>query len=527
MSTVQQEHQRAIAAINRRDYATAHQHCLNILKQQPQHADSYFLLGIMHSETGQFSKAAELIKRAISFKADSEYYAYLAKCYALLGNAAAVLETVQHIPFEKISVPLTLDTIGVALSLIGMHDQALAYFRKALASNKPIPSFYYNYAVSCKFSGDFEQARWGFKQAIKLYPQYHQAHFALSELGTAATDGEHESQLKALLAETASGSDGKLHLSHALAKILERKKQYGDAFKVLQEAKSEKRQQMQYSFDEDMQLFNFIAAQQQALARQAKAGCNSKRPIFVLGMPRSGTTLVERILTCHTDVCSGGELQDFGVAVKELAATSSRRMLDPQTLAAAQHLDFKQLGERYIQLTANVGIDAPHFVDKLPFNFFYIHLIRQALPEAKIICLLRNPMDTCIGNYRQLFSISNPYYRYAYDLQSTGLFYEQFWCLAHRWQQLDNDNFLLLNYEKLVSDPENQIKQLVAFCDLDGQQQCLYAEKNQAPVSTASKVQVREPINTRAIGLWQRYKPHTDELENYLWQKGFEIAAGV
>lgn len=527
MSTVQQEHQRAIAAVNRRDYATAHQHCLNILKQQPQHADSYFLLGIMHSETGQFSKATELIKRAISFKADIEYYAYLAKCYALLGDSAAVLATVQHTPFEKISVPLTLDTIGVALSLIGVHEQALAYFKKALDSNKPVPSFYYNYAVSCKFSGDFEQARWGFQQAIKLHPQYHQAHFALAELGTVDTDAEHEAQLKSLLPEASPGTDGKLHLSHALAKILERKKQYSDAFTVLREAKSEKRQQMQYSFDEDLQLFDFIALQQKKLAKKQKTGCSSKRPIFVLGMPRSGTTLVERILTCHTDVSSGGELQDFGVAVKELAATPSRRMLDQETLAAAERIDFKKLGERYIQLTANIGADAPHFVDKLPFNFFYIHLIRQALPEAKIICLLRNPMDTCIGNYRQLFSISNPYYRYAYDLQSTGLFYEQFWYLAHRWQQLDSDNFLLLNYEQLVSDPENQIKQLIAFCDLDWQQQCLYAEKNQAPVSTASKVQVREPINTRSIGQWQRYKPHTDELESYLRQKGFEIITGL
>jgi hypothetical protein len=176
-----------------------------------------------------------------------------------------------------------------------------------------------------------------------------------------------------------------------------------------------------------------------------------------------------------------------------------------------------------MQRTEAVRGSYKHFVDKLPFNFFYIGLIRRALPNAKIVCLLRNPMDTCIGNYRQLFGYNNPHTNYAYDLMNTARFYQHFYTLAQQWQQAKTDSFYLLNYEKLVAEPEQQIKDLIGFCGLDWQPQCLHAENNTAPVSTASKVQVREPINSRSIGRWKKFKPYTDELEAFFHKQGIAI----
>ena len=287
----------------------------------------------------------------------------------------------------------------------------------------------------------------------------------------------------------------------------------------LQQAKQNKLRTLNYEVEDDLALFS-AALEHSAEPADASAGCQSHEPIFILGMPRSGTTLVERILSSHTDVLSAGELQDFGVAVKELTATPSAKVLDIATLRAAQHLDFNALGERYLQRSRVVTGHKPRFIDKLPFNFFYIDLIRRALPNAKIICMLRNPMDTCLGNYRALFSLGSPYYRYAFDLGNTAGFYAGFHQLALAWQQQHLPNFRLQRYEDLVREPEQQIRQLLQFRQLGWQDACLRSEQNQAPVSTASKVQVREAINTKSVGRWQKYQPLLEPLRQQLLAQG-------
>jgi len=237
-------------------------------------------------------------------------------------------------------------------------------------------------------------------------------------------------------------------------------------------------------------------------------------------MPRSGTTLVERIISSHDSVTSAGELQDFGMSIKELTQTKSNKVLDIETITAAYDLDFEALGKTYLNRTRTITGDAPHFIDKLPFNFFYVDLIKRALPNAKIICLLRNPMDTCIGNYRQLFTINNPYYGYSLNLKTTAQFYSEFHQLAHHWQSQENSNFMLLNYEDLVAEPIQQIKKIIKFCDLPWQESCLNFHTNKAPVSTASKVQVREPINNKALGRWKKYQSNTLQAQSILIEQG-------
>ncbi|MFT4938919.1 MAG: tetratricopeptide (TPR) repeat protein [Paraglaciecola sp.] len=518
-----QLHQRAQRAINVRDFVKAHAYCVELIKRQADHADAYFLLGIINAELGQFKKAIQLIEKAISLDSQLEYFAHLARCHSIVGNMSAALDAIKCAPSEKIDRPLTLDTAGVALSRIGMHKQALIYFEKALILEQANPSFYYNYAVSSKFDGEFAQAREAFERAIALKPDYHQAHFALSDLGGVNKDMNHVERLQGLF-KTSLSPDPALHIGHALAKEYEALGEHHKAFKTLAEVKREKLSSINYNFSQDKALFDCIR-EGRLHSPPTQVGFEDDKPIFVIGMPRSGTTLVERIISSHSDVTSCGELQDFGVAVKELTATPSQKVLDIETLQAAEGLDFKALGQRYIERTQAVSGNARHFVDKLPFNFFYVSLIRRALPNAKIICLLRNPMDTCVGNFRQLFSINSPYFSYAYNLMNIGYFYQEFYRLAHYWKDINEDNFKLLNYEQLVAEPENEIRALTDFCGLDWQEQCLHAEQNKAPVSTASKVQVREPINAKSIGRWKQFKPFTDELEDYFESQNILIPA--
>lgn len=511
MNTISQLHHLAQQAINSQDFIKGHRYCLEIIQQNPQHADSYFLLAMINVELGQINKAIQLILKALDYGSSDEYFAHLCKCYALQGKMTEALDCAAKVSVEQITNPLTLDTLGVALSRVGAHQKALVCFEKAITLNASNPRFFYNYAVSSKFAGLFVLARQAFEQAISLKHDYYQAHFALSDLGEISQSSNHIVRLEQIDSQTTS-PDAALHIGHALAKEYEALGRYEQAFTTLKKVKSHKLNSIQYQFSQDAALF---AASLQLPPNKSAAlsGCQDNAPIFVMGMPRSGTTLVERILSNHSHVDSCGELQDFGVAVKELANTPSAKVLDVQTLEVAQQLDMFALGQRYIDRTKAVRGLAERFVDKLPFNFFYIGLIRQALPHAKIIMVQRNPMDTCVGNFRQLFSINSPYYAYAYDLLNIGRFYAEFYRLGQFWQAQQTDNFLLLSYEQLVQQPEQQIKKLLQFCQLDWQAQCLHVETNQAPVSTASKVQVREPINASSIGRWRKFGDATLTLQ--------------
>lgn len=520
MSTINQLHQQAQNAINRGEYPEAHAICVQIVNQDPTHADAYFLLGIINSEVGQIHKAIKLMEKAISLAPQPEYNAYLAKCLSLTGDMAKALAAIDNAPIERIKTANVLDTLGVALSRVGHHERAIHYFEKALNLQSNNPNYFYNFGVSCKFAGHFDAAQQAFETAIRLKPDYYAAHFALSDLGKASIQQNNIARLNRLI-EQKPDSEGGLLLGHALAKEYEALGDYSSAFEGLNQAKKNRLVDRKYNFADDQALFDIIArtSKPQSSSQNLNTGCQNNRPIFIVGMPRSGTTLVERIVSNHTDVVSGGELQDFGVALKELTQTPSAKVLDTETLTAAMHIDFQKLGDRYIERTNIVGPNAPHFVDKLPFNFYYVHLIRRALPNAKIICMSRNPMDTCVGNFRQLFTINSPYYAYSFDLLTIGYFYREFYKLATHWQQIEDENIMVLNYEELVSNPTIQIPRLIDFCGLSWQDQCMHAERNTAPVSTASKVQVREPINTSSIGRWKRYKPNTKALENYFTQQ--------
>lgn len=497
-------------AINRRDFVAAHRACVTVIQQFGDDAKAYFLLGVIHIELMQIQKAIQLLDKSNRLSPEPQTYVYLAKCYSLLGDMVSAVTAAGQAPVKMLSRALDMDTVGVALSRVGLHEKALAYFEQALVLTPDNPQFHYNYAVSSKFSGLFELARSHFEKAIQLAPLFYQAHFALSDLGGVNAEKNHIARLLSAREATSNQVDAQLHLGHALAKEYEALNDYDAAFAALSKAKALKQPEVAGFEQYSQAMFDYLMQRQ----RNPQSGGNaSQQPVFVLGMPRSGTTLVERIISNHSDVASGGELQDFGVAVKMLAQTASKQVLDLETLQQAENIDMKVLGDTYLARTSFLLQGKKKLVDKLPFNFFYVDLIRRALPNAKIVCLLRDPMDTCIGNFRQLFSINSPYYAYAYDLMAIGRFYQRFFALVQYWQQQHPDAVRLQSYEALVQNPTEQIPEMLNFCGLDMQPQCLHAEQNKAPVSTASKVQVREAINTRSIGRWRQYERHTKDLQ--------------
>jgi len=231
----------------------------------------------------------------------------------------------------------------------------------------------------------------------------------------------------------------------------------------------------------------------------------------VVGMPRTGTTLVDRILSSHSAVASAGELTDFTLVMKRLVRTPSPYVLDAATLDAAAAIDPAAIGEAYVRsVRETLGLTG-RFVDKMPLNIFVAAHILRALPEARVICLRRHPADTVLANYRQLFSTQFSYYAYAFGLRETAGYYVKFDRLVRQLEaRLPPDRFRVVNYEDIVTDFERAVRSLLDFCGLPFEQACLDFHENAGPVATASAAQVRQPLYTSALARWKRYRPALD-----------------
>lgn len=509
-------HQQAQQALNQGLYQQAHQKLIAILQQDKYFSDAYFLLAMIASAHHNFLNAIELIKQANKLAPNNaEYLSQLAKHYALENNH------VQAVYFAELTAQLasksslTLDTLGVAYSKIGLHKKAVIFFQQAVAINDKNPNYFFNLGAALKFVGDFDGAKKAYEKTIAMAPNYYKAHAALTGLGGISATSNHIPLLEQLFSQTQHADDS-LYIGHALAREYESLKDFDKAFFYLDMAKKCKLKQFNYHLDEDKALFSSIESHFKNVDRSKVQGFDTDEPIFVVGMPRSGTTLVERIISQHSEVTSAGELQHFGLLLKKMAKTTSKRVIDAETIAATENINFAKLGEDYIESTRAITGKTAKFVDKMPLNVLYVGFILKALPKAKIVCLDRNPLDTIVSNFRQLFAVNQSYYSYSYDLESTTEFYLLFKQLTALWLALFPENFYFINYEKLVNDPVNEAKQLIEFCNLSWQEQCVDIDQNSAPVATASAMQVRRPINNSSVGNWKKYDAYLDGVKAIL-----------
>jgi tetratricopeptide (TPR) repeat protein len=513
----------AAAALQQRNWRRADTLTSQLLPLAPDRAEVHYFAGIAALETQRLAQALQHFRRATQLDPiQPEFAALLAKALStarLSQEARAAADRALALSPRN---PMTLTVLGSVYAQNQAHAQAVSAFRSAvaLAPSQALPHF--NLATALLAMGGVNEAEREIEACLALEPTFWRAHLTLAHLRRQTLADHHVARLQSLLLQGRGDNTAQVCLNLALAKEYEDLGDYPTAFEHLLLGKAASRKGVDYSHQQDAALFS--ALERTFPKPQApQPGNPSAEPIFVFGMPRTGTTLVERILSSHPDVESAGELQNFGVSLMQAWGNRAPLWLDPDTAAHAHTLDWCKVGTDYISSTRPATGQTAHFVDKLPHNFLYAGFIARALPNARMICLRRNPMDACLSSFRQLFAEKLPYYNYSFDLLDTGRYYILFDHLMAHWQRVFPGRILEISYETIVEEQESATRQLLRHCGLPWNDACLHFEQNEAPVATASSLQVREPIYRSAAGRWKKYEPQLATLRRLLADADIDV----
>jgi hypothetical protein len=302
----------------------------------------------------------------------------------------------------------------------------------------------------------------------------------------------------------------KMHLAFGLGKAYEDLGDHEKSMDFILQATRLKRVSIDYSVSEEVELFSNIKATFSSDFFSAREGTGNQdhTPIFILGMPRSGTSLVEQILASHPDVFGAGELNDLSVLTQNISSAESPSNF-PAGIIDLDSGALDDLGKRYVERIRKHSVTSKYISDKMPQNFLYIGLIRVILPNAKIINCTRDPMDNCLSLFKNYFNTAQ---YYSYDLTELGQYYNLYLNLMQHWRDTLAGFVYDLSYEQLVTDQENQSRQLLDYCHLPWDDACLDFHKTRRIVKTASNAQVRRPIYKDSVQLWKRYEKQLEPL---------------
>jgi tetratricopeptide (TPR) repeat protein len=414
--------------------------------------------------------------------------------------------------------------IGKFYSKCGDPVSACRLYQQARAGGDSNPGLLYDLATAQFFTGDVAGAEKNLAAFLVHAPRTGYALYLRSIMRKQTEESNHVAELQSRLAAGFPNVIGRAECLFALAKELEDLGQADESFSMLAEATALKHQTLTHDVSSECTSMDAIRATYTSEVMQAEMpGHDEEGAIFIVGMPRTGTTLVERMLGRHSAVKSAGELLDFG----NILAAAVRKALEVnpgKTMAEASLLiDFAELGREYMRSARQAAFGSPMFIDKMPINFMYCGLIKKALPNARIIHLVRDPMDSCYAVYKTLF---NQAYLFSYDFAELAAYYSSYHRLMRHWRTVMPGAILDVQYEELVADTEAQARRMLAWCGLDWQAAVLRPSDNKMPATTASAAQVREPIYTSSVQNWRRYESHLAPLKAHLMAAGIVDAKG-
>lgn len=475
-----------------------------VLKVAPQVAEAHFMLGVTAQMRGEHLAAVQAFDAAISVRPGfGQAMAQKARSLESLDRreeAVKLAEAADPLAPD----PYSQDTIGVVMTRAGLHAKAAEHYGRAARSGAA-PGYIYNHAATLQFLGRFDEAREQYRKVLARDPQHGPSWAGLVQITKQTKDQNEIARLSMIASRSEADAQAMYVLGHALAKAYDDIGDYAHAVEWLEKAKL----RLRGRFDAGAETATFAAAERSIAAKAA--GFAEARPIFVVGMPRTGTTLVERILSSHSEVESAGELSDFPDALKAVTGVKVDRMISGALIDAGMTADLARVGRDYAARVKGTMGFGGRFVDKLPMNALLAPLILQALPEARVVMLRRHPADVVVSSYRQDFAQAGRMLDYTLSLEATAEHVVRFDHMAKVFAgALPKDRYCEVQYEDVVGDLEGQVRRLLDFCGLGFEDACVRFEENASPVATASAAQVRQKIYASSVARWKKYRPGID-----------------
>jgi len=439
------------------------------------------------------------------------------------GDMPAAVEMLSRLESAAGRDPVQLSRIAGFNVHCNRHQQALHCHEQAMALQPDNPAYVYNVAASCIAMGQMKRAEELFNRVIYLKPDDYDAWQNRSTLRKQTPENNHVEQLKYVKQQMRTPDKGEVPVCFALAKELEDLERYEEAFAYLQEGSFKRKQMMSYDVAGDEAAMQRIRAVfNHDLLHAQHESLPGKRPIFVLGLPRSGTTLVDRIISSHSQVDSLGESNALAFAVMHASADDKDPATDKLDLVnRSANMNFSRLARHYTRSTESLCPHTARLVDKTPLNFLYIGLIHLAMPGAKIIHLRRHPVDSCYAMYKTLFRMGYPF---TYSLEDVGRYYIAYHQLMDHWRKLIPGAFLDVDYEELVFNQEAETRRILEYLELDWENACLDFHKHQGAAATASAAQVRQPIYSSSVKRWRCYEKQLAPFVARLKEHGIDVS---
>jgi tetratricopeptide (TPR) repeat protein len=549
VTTPKQAMERVLQFYKSGNLARAEAICRKIVNIQPGFHPAWYQLGLIAVRVGKLKQAVEFFLKAAKLAPDTaQYHKALGEAcrrlkrfkgavaagkraaglapknpgilynYALAladsGELRAAAEQYRAALALKPAYGLAANNLGTVLERLGDAKGAEAAYARAVAINPRHAEAQNNLGALMSESSRLEGARTCFAAAIEANPAFVASHYNLSTLKKYTPDDPQVAMLEKLAprAEKLS-NDEQIRFWFSLAKVREDVGHYDEAFAAYERANRLKRATMKYNEKTSLDAMRDVTSRFDAalFAKNKGAGFKDETPVFIIGMPRSGTTLIEQIISSHSAVHGAGELRDLGEALGDVQPALAKGASYMNWLSGADKKALTAAGEAYIRRLRSYDAKALRITDKMPGNFFYAGLILKVLPQAKIIHSVRHPLDICFSNYARLFKDTMPF---AYDLTELGHYYKSYRQMMDHWKKvLPAGSILDVNYEDVVEDLEGQSRRLIDFCGLPWESACLDFHNNKRPVKTASVAQVSQPIYKSSVARWERFAKHLGPLQ--------------
>ena len=481
------------------------------------YAEAYYNLGVSYGDLGEIESAKKAYKNAL--RINNNYPTAQNNLGQILFTQGEFKESISHfewaLEFKPDFAEAYYNLGNAYLSIEDLHN-AIKLLKKAISVKPDFADAYNNLGIAYLRTGEQELAREFFEDAIALVPAYASAHHNLTSVKKYYEKDSQVIQMESLLSNTEMSIQDQIYFSFSLAKVYEDLGGHKELFKHLNKANQMRKKQLNYSIS-DSERHNemiklFFNNQSNKKIKILYKDSPSVRPIFIVGMPRSGTSLVEQIVSSHNQVHGAGELKNFNNIIVPII----RDHLSNEDFSLTED-EFRLIRKQYEDELSKFNVNEKIITDKWPLNFRSIGFILSAFPEAKIIHLKRNPTATCWSIYKHYFS--NEGNGWAYNLNDLAEFYNLYIELMNYWHDLYPGKIYDISYEDLTSNQEKETRKLIEYCDLNWDQNCLSFHKNKRDVKTASSLQVRKKMYQGSSDAWRKYadylKPLNDALSNH------------